>query len=251
MTVYLVCGGRDFDDVGLLNATLDDRTVTAVVHGGARGADGMAGAWARRNGVPEIRVDANWDFHKRKAGPLRNGWMLEFVRVDVVLAFPGGTGTADMVRRARKAGVPVKEVPHGSILTFTGDHRFLSNFWSVRIKMGSEWYRTVEHAYAASKSLDQDFRRRVRSTHGAAGARRLGRSVVLREDWEDVKLDVMESLLRQKFREPQLKLWLMATGQRELVEGNHWGDRFWGQCDGEGENHLGRLLMEVRGARGA
>ena len=110
MTVYLVCGGRDFQDAELLHGILDDRPVTAIVQGGARGADSLASRWAKRNGIPDIKVDANWDFYGKKAGGLRNGWMLNFIKVDIVLAFPGGTGTANMVKRAEAANIPVREI---------------------------------------------------------------------------------------------------------------------------------------------
>lgn len=68
----------------------------------------------------------------------------------------------------------------------------------------------------------------------------------MRSDWEEVKLGVMEGLLREKFSDPELRRKLLATGERELVEGNDWGDSFWGVCAGRGKNHLGRLLMKLR-----
>lgn len=104
-------GGRDLTDQGLVYRALYDRPVTAVVHGRCRtGADTFASRWARDNGVPEILVPAQWDFYKKTAGPLRNGWMIEFIPIGVVLAFPGGPGTANMVKRARAAGLRVKEI---------------------------------------------------------------------------------------------------------------------------------------------
>ena len=110
MTVYLVCGGRDFSDVSRVCDELSARSVTAVVHGGAKGADSIAGDWARENGIAEVVVNPQWAFYNKAAGSVRNGWMLEFVRVDEVLAFKGGNGTADMVKQARIAGVRVTEV---------------------------------------------------------------------------------------------------------------------------------------------
>ena len=78
----------------------------------------------------------------------------------------------------------------------------------------------------------------------------MGRHLPLRPDWEDVKLSVMEGLLRQKFREEPFKSQLKATGDAQLVEGNYWGDVYWGVCRGQGENHLGKLLMKIRGEIG-
>lgn len=78
-------------------------------------------------------------------------------------------------------------------------------------------------------------------------AKRLGRQAPIREGWDKLKTDVMYELVRQKFRQhPQLSEQLLSTGDANLVEGNWWGDKFWGVCKGEGENHLGLILMRVR-----
>ena len=112
--VILVCGGRDFEDFDLLCNSLldlnDSEKIGAVVHGNARGADQLAGKFAQQLGICEIRVPANWTFYGPTAGPARNTWMLQFLRVDQVVAFPGGKGTADMIAKARAAGIPVHEV---------------------------------------------------------------------------------------------------------------------------------------------
>jgi hypothetical protein len=106
----LVIGGRDFDDPELLNEALDrlhrERGVTALIHGDARGADRLAGEWATANGIPVETHPADWKRCGRGAGPMRNRSMLD-ERPDLLVAFPGGKGTADMVRRARKAGLDV------------------------------------------------------------------------------------------------------------------------------------------------
>jgi predicted NAD-dependent protein-ADP-ribosyltransferase YbiA (DUF1768 family) len=73
-----------------------------------------------------------------------------------------------------------------------------------------------------------------------------GRKIPIRKDWEDVKLDVMESLLRVKFADLELKQLLLATGTAKLIEGNFWGDTYWGVCAGIGRNNLGKLLMKIR-----
>ena len=106
MTRILVCGGRDFDDRAALDRMLDvmhaNAPVTAVIHGAARGADSLAGAWARANGIEEIACPADWKTHGRRAGPIRNRAMLTDHKPDVVLVFPGGRGTADMIRQAQR-----------------------------------------------------------------------------------------------------------------------------------------------------
>lgn len=80
-------------------------------------------------------------------------------------------------------------------------------------------------------------------------AKRLGRKVKLRDDWEEVKLDIMTEVVSQKFlQHPHLIEMLLQTGDEELVEGNKWGDRFWGVCKGKSENHLGKILMKIRDA---
>jgi N-glycosidase YbiA len=129
---------------------------------------------------------------------------------------------------------------------FTGQHRFLSNFWSCCIAFEGHSYRTVEHAFQAAKTLDEDERRRIRNEHSAAAAKRRGKRVELRTDWDEVKVDIMRELLRQKFGSEPLRSRLLKTGNALLVEGNWWGDKFWGVCDGKGLNTLGTLLMQIR-----
>jgi hypothetical protein len=114
-TRVLVCGGRDFDDTESMRDTLGRlhgpfRQITAIIHGCAHGADTMAGAFARFAGIDEVRFPADWRVHGKAAGPRRNQQMLDEGKPDLVVAFPGGKGTADMVRRAKAAGVKVIEV---------------------------------------------------------------------------------------------------------------------------------------------
>jgi len=107
----LVCGGRYFKDLPLLDGSLDklkaDYGISAVIHGGAAGADLMASFWAGFNRIPVEVYHANWKKHGRAAGPMRNQRMIDEAKPDFVVAFPGGSGTADMKRRALKAGLPV------------------------------------------------------------------------------------------------------------------------------------------------
>jgi ribA/ribD-fused uncharacterized protein len=131
------------------------------------------------------------------------------------------------------------------ITDFRGRYRFLSNFAPSRVLMRGAWYPTVENAYQAAKVLDAAARTPFLSC-SARDAKRMGRRVVLRADWESIKMEVMLALLRAKFTYSPLRQQLLATGAAHLEEGNTWGDRFWGVCGGEGENHLGRLLMQVR-----
>ena len=111
----IVCGGRDFKMMASLWAALDAlhevRNFDLIITGGATGADSMAHGWAMERGVPVATYPAQWGRYGRKAGPLRNEWMLKLSGADTVIAFPGGNGTADMVRRGRAAvGVTVVEL---------------------------------------------------------------------------------------------------------------------------------------------
>lgn len=149
--------------------------------------------------------------------------------------------------------------PTQPIHRFDGEHRFLSNFWPSRIVLPVEeaplgedsfTWPTVEHGYQAFKAavandLDRFFAIAAATTPGQA--KRLARGLALPQEWDAFKITVMSLLLRAKFTQhPDLAAMLLATGDAELIEGNTWGDRFWGVCRGEGENHLGKLLMRRR-----
>jgi len=112
MTRVLVCGGRDYDDEARVFEELDRLKPTFVIEGGANGADSLAWRWAKRNLPFNSRrtFEANWSAHGKAAGAIRNQQMLDEGKPDLVLAFPGGRGTADMVRRAKRAGVQVVEI---------------------------------------------------------------------------------------------------------------------------------------------
>ncbi len=129
---------------------------------------------------------------------------------------------------------------------FKGKYRFLSNFFPALCNYEGIVYPTVEHAYQAAKTTDVYSREVIAGALTAQEAKALGKSVVMREDWDQVKLQVMEDLLRLKFSNREVANLLRLTGSEELVEGNWWGDRFWGVCGGKGENHLGKLLMKIR-----
>lgn len=133
------------------------------------------------------------------------------------------------------------------ISTFAGRYDFLSNFYLSPFTYDGHVYKTVEHAFQAMKTLDPTMRGMIRNAPTPADAKRMGRAAVLRPEWDEIRNDVMLDLLRLKFR-PQSGLadCLVSTGDEELVEGNTWGDTYWGVCNGRGENWLGVLLMMVR-----
>ncbi len=110
----LVTGGRNYNDWRRVHAILDahhaSTPITAIIHGGATGADSWAGRWASYNRIKEIAVPADWKKYKNYAGPIRNQKMINEQSPDLVIAFPGGAGTANCVRRAKAAGLVVMEI---------------------------------------------------------------------------------------------------------------------------------------------
>jgi ribA/ribD-fused uncharacterized protein len=135
------------------------------------------------------------------------------------------------------------------ITSFTGGYRFLSNFYPATIQL-EETYSTAEHAYQACKTLDRELRKKVASLRTPGQAKRFGKTIPLRSDWERIKVGVMKSILILKFDNPKLGKMLLSTGDSILIEGNNWGDTFWGCVwNGQawkGKNYLGKILMEIR-----
>ena len=132
------------------------------------------------------------------------------------------------------------------ITSFTGPYRFLSNFWMCRINSNGWSFPSTEHAYQALKSEDPADWAHIAQIASPGHAKRAGRYLKIRPDWEDIKVEVMRELIEIKFTNDQLRQMLVDTGDAELIEGNVWGDTFWGVCRGVGENNLGKLLMAER-----
>lgn len=105
----IVCGGRYYEEWKTVSRALKEAAPTVLIQGGASGADKLAMKWAEINGIPVVTYPASWRVGK-KGGPMRNAFMLQDSRADLVIAFPGGRGTRDMVGRAKAAGVPVREI---------------------------------------------------------------------------------------------------------------------------------------------
>jgi ribA/ribD-fused uncharacterized protein len=136
-----------------------------------------------------------------------------------------------------------------TITTFDGEFRFLSNFFPVPggVMLDGQNFPTVEHAYQASKTVNESQRRSIQSAPRPGIAKAMGRQVTIRDGWgPEMKLESMENLLRQKFSVEPLRTMLLRTDDLPLAEGNDWGDTFWGIFKGRGENHLGKLLMKIR-----
>lgn len=142
---------------------------------------------------------------------------------------------------------------------FTGEYRFLSNFYPVRVRYPDYdsphtlWFPSTEHAYQAAKSLDPDVRKQIQMVEWPSEAKKIGSRLRLRPGWNPhTRVTIMASLLRQKFSVVGLREQLLATAPSELIEGNEWHDQFWGDCRcaehiGQGGlNWLGTLLMQLR-----
>ena len=133
------------------------------------------------------------------------------------------------------------------ITSFSGEYHFLSNFWYSQIITpdGRAW-QTVEHFYQAMKTADLKEQENIRVLSTPGQAKRAGRRVITRPQWDKIKVNVMREGLKLKFTIPEMKKLLLGTGNTHLEEGNKWGDTFWGTTNGVGKNWLGKLLMEVR-----
>ena len=132
------------------------------------------------------------------------------------------------------------------ISSFTGEYRFLSNFYPARVYYSDIEFPTSEHAYVASKTTDITVRREIAKIKHPAEAKRFGRIIGIRDDWNKVRLHEMRMILASKFSDQMLMSKLQATSPAYLEEGNNWGDKYWGVCNGIGQNHLGKLLMAIR-----
>lgn len=128
---------------------------------------------------------------------------------------------------------------------FSGQYRWLSNFWLCPVVYDGRVYPSTENAYQAAKLVGKD--RFVFTSCSPGKAKRLGRELKNHTDWDNKKLGVMNAVLLQKFCHGSfLAEKLMNTIFMDIVEGNTWGDKFWGVCDGDGENNLGKLIMSIR-----
>ena len=129
---------------------------------------------------------------------------------------------------------------------FAGEYAFLSNYSASPFRINYVLFPTMEHYFQANKADNQNDYLHIAYAPTPGEAKRLGRKIQLRSDWEEIKDEVMLTGLRKKFANPELRNLLLATGDEELIEGNYWGDTYWGVCNGVGQNKLGKLLMQVR-----
>jgi ribA/ribD-fused uncharacterized protein len=133
-----------------------------------------------------------------------------------------------------------------TISSFKGNYDFLSNFYLCPMSFNGTIYGSSEAAFQAQKTFDYTIRE-IFSTLSPKLSKRLGNAIRCRPDWDTIKVKLMEEIVREKFTQNlDLAKRLISTGEEELVEGNTWRDTFWGVCNGVGENHLGKILMNIR-----
>jgi hypothetical protein len=134
--------------------------------------------------------------------------------------------------------------------SFKDEYEFLSNFYPAQVEFERITFPTLEHAFQFAGTQDAARREQIRQAATPGKAKRLAHKAPLREDWPAAKVGVMRELLKQKFAAAELRQQLIETGDREIIEGNYWQDNFWGVCTcgtcTDGQNTLGRLLMEIR-----
>lgn len=129
---------------------------------------------------------------------------------------------------------------------FRGEYFYLCNFYEIPVLYDGILYGNNEAAFQAQKTLDLEVRKEFAKL-SPSDAKRKGRAISLRADWEDVKEQAMYEICRAKFEQhPELMQKLLMTGNRPLEEGNTWGDQVWGTVNGVGENKLGKILMRIR-----
>lgn len=131
---------------------------------------------------------------------------------------------------------------------FRNEHWFLCNFfYPCEVEFEGLVYPSSEHAFQAAKTLNLKLRKIFTLKEMTpAQSKYLGREIKMRPDWEAVKDDIMYRCVLAKFEDPILRQRLLDTGDQELIEGNTWGDTYWGVCKGKGRNMLGKTLMAVR-----
>lgn len=130
--------------------------------------------------------------------------------------------------------------------SFRGPYNFLSNFYEAPVEYDGIKYQNSEAAFQAQKTLNLMMRQRF-ATMNPAEAKKMGKMIALRDDWDDVKVQIMREIVHEKFyQNPDLAKKLVETGDTYLEEGNTWGDRVWGTVYGNGMNLLGQILMETR-----
>lgn len=255
---FTICitGGRDFEDVDFIVTRLlrlhEMYTFTELITGMARGVDRVGYEFGIELGLKIHKypiTKSDWEQYGNSAGPRRNAEMLVQGKPDLVVAFPGGRGTADMIRRSMGAGVPVWKSEAIAFNSSIPKYDWLSNFatgFEFVDTDGCIW-PTSEHFYQSRKTDDEEIRGMIQMLPRAVDAKRAG-ALLDDESWTtERKLEAMREATAYKYAEgsPAAKL-LLKTDENYLREHSPWGDLFWGTNGNQGQNHLGTILMERR-----
>jgi len=129
---------------------------------------------------------------------------------------------------------------------FKNEYKFLSNFYEKEFNFRGNIYPTAEHAYQACKSISPTEKKQIQTASTPAYAKKLGRKCKIDPEFDKYKVSEMYYVVKIKFSDPELRQKLLDTKEDILIEGNWWGDTFWGVCNNKGENILGQLLMLIR-----
>ena len=130
-------------------------------------------------------------------------------------------------------------------MKFRGKYYFLSNFYPAKITYRGFNFNSVEHGYQAFKAIYEEDFRKIQYAKSSKSAKRLGSLIPVRDDWDDIKLNIMYNLLEEKFSILYFKERLLEIDE-PIIEENDWGDTFWGVYNGKGENNLGKLLTKIK-----
>lgn len=256
MVKMLICGGRDFIDTEYAYDAFEEFhgacPVTCVISGWANGADTLGMEWAKSRAIKVEAYAPDWDRHGKKAGPIRNQRMLDEGQPDVVMALPGGAGTAHMASIARKAGVEVIQFEYLYFKKEDPKYGFLSNFYMVdQVDSDGVVWPSNEHFYQSRKLLDEKERSLFlhEDYRSPGAAKKLGQKVKIRPEWDKLhRIPAMAEGLSYKYAKgSEMAQRLLDTGTLYLVEWAPWGDVFFGvDASYKGQNWLGRLLMRRR-----
>lgn len=163
-----------------------------------------------------------------------------------------GNENDNIIKLSDLGGFKLYKVDPTKIEFFDDEYSFLSNFYENPIKIDNMIYSTNEHAFQACKSLKKEDKELIQSASSPNRAKFMGRHIELRDDWENIKDDLMYQICRKKFENPELKQKLLNTGDKILIEGNTWHDNHFGKCICSkcqyipSDNKLGEILMKIR-----
>lgn len=154
----------------------------------------------------------------------------------------------DKLQQLKDAGIVYSDKTQ--IRGFFGEFRFLSNFHVIPVHFNGNDYMSSEHAYMAAKARTKKDHDYVHSATSPSQAKKRGREIELIDDWEIMKVEIMYMINFNKYSNPEMAALLATTGNRYLEETNWWNDKIWGVCGGEGQNFLGRVIMQIRNELG-